>query len=103
MEMLFHYLPYKTAQKFLDRVFTNPPIAFTNIGILDKKQLVFGAAEMTGAYMTGSIKYIPYFQLALSTFDNEATFSVNLYCTQSDRNRISAFLDQFILELQSAM
>jgi NRPS condensation-like uncharacterized protein len=102
METLFDRLPYKTAIKILDKGFTNPPIAFTNIGVLDKDKLVFETAEIKSAYMTGSIKYVPYFQLALSTFDNEAAFSINLYGTQSDRNQIAAFLDQFILELQNA-
>ncbi len=52
--------------------------------------------------MTGSIKYPPYFQLAISTFDNEATLSVNLYGTISDRNQIASFLGKLMLELKNA-
>ena len=103
MELIFSILPYHMAKSMIGKVFSNPPIAFTNIGILDKKQLVFGTAEMTGAYMTGSIKYSPYFQLAISTFDNEATFSANLYGTISDRNQIASFLDKMMLELKNAV
>jgi len=102
MEMAFRLLPYKTARKIVEKSFSNPPIAFTNIGILDKKQLIFGEAEMTGAYMTGSIKYNPYFQLAISTFDDDATFSVNFYGTQSDQNKISLFCDDLAWELRNA-
>lgn len=53
--------------------------------------------------MTGSIKYAPYFQLDISTFDDQATLSVNLYGTQSDRNKVSRFLDDIVHELQSAV
>ncbi|SHH45910.1 hypothetical protein [Clostridium intestinale] len=99
MEKVFDIFPYKLARGIVKKKFTNPLIAFTNIGILDKTRLKFGKVEITKAYMTGSIKYSPYFQLAISTFDNQAILSVNLYGTQSDRNTISFFLDKLVKEL----
>ncbi len=102
LEIAFRIFPYKTARKIVEKIFFNAPIAFTNVGILDKNKLNFGQTKISGAYMTGSIKYIPYFQLALSTFDDEVTFSINLYGTQSDRAKISSFCDKFALELQNA-
>lgn len=100
LEKVFDILPYKIAKAIIDKNFSNPPIALTNIGIIDKKRVTFGKNEIVEAYMTGSIKYNPYFQLAISTFDNQATLSVNLYGTQEDRNKISFFLDKLINELQ---
>jgi NRPS condensation-like uncharacterized protein len=102
MEKVFDIFPYKLARDIIRKKFTNPLIAFTNIGILDKTRLTFGKAAIIRAYMTGSIKYSPYFQLAISTFDDQATLSVNLYGTQSDRNKISLFLDKLVQELQNA-
>lgn len=101
LEKVFDILPYRAAEKIVDKSFSNAPIAFTNIGIIDQSRLLFGKAEITEAYMTGSIKYAPYFQLAVSTFDNQATLSINLYGTQSDRTKISLFLDSIVQELQS--
>lgn len=101
LEKVFDILPYKAAKKIVDKSFSNAPIAFTNIGIIDKSRISFGTAEITEAYMTGSIKYAPYFQLAVSTFDKQATLSINLYGTQSDRIKISLFLDSIVQELQS--
>jgi NRPS condensation-like uncharacterized protein len=103
MELAFNVLPYKAARNFVEKGFSNAPIAFTNIGILDKKFLHFGETEIKEAYMTGSIKYAPYFQLAVSTFDNEVTFSINFHGTQSDRRKISLFCDEFNRELHNAM
>lgn len=101
LEKGFDILPYRTAKRILDGVFTNAKIAFTNIGVLDRDRLSFGSSEMTEAYMTGSIKYSPYFQMAISTYDDQAVLSVNLYGTPSDRKKISGFLDDILLELRS--
>jgi NRPS condensation-like uncharacterized protein len=53
--------------------------------------LQFSGVKVTDAFMTGAIKYRPYFQLAFSTFDNKATFSVNLVCSDKDKNLIDKF------------
>ncbi len=100
LEKVFDIFPYKIARGIVEKKFVNPPIAFTNIGVIDKKKFAFGNIEIIEAYMTGSIKYNPYFQLAVSTFDNVATLSVNLYGNQSDKNKVNIFLDRFINELQ---
>ena len=103
LEKVFDIFPYKTARGIVEKKFVNPLIAFTNIGIIDEKQLAFDNSDIVEAYMTGSIKYNPYFQLAISTFDNVATLSVNLYGTQSDKNKVNIFLDKFINELQASV
>lgn len=103
LEKVFDIFPYKIARAMVLKNFSNPPIAFTNIGIIDKKKITFGEIEITEAFMTGSIKYSPFFQLAVSTFDNIVTLSVNLYGAQSDKNKISAFLDKFVNELQAVI
>lgn len=103
LEKMFDIFPYAAAKGILDKSFSNAPIAFTNIGILDKNRLSFGTSELKGAFMTGSIKYSPYFQMAISTYDNQACLSVNLYGTTSDRKRISDLLDDVILELQTIL
>ncbi len=101
LEKLFTVLPYKTAYDLLKKYFSNPPVAFTNIGILDKNRLVFGSSKMTDSYMTGSIKYVPNFQVSLTTFDDQATLCVNLYGTRNDRQIIIDFLDDFMQKLQN--
>ena len=101
LENLFNSVPYALALPLLKKVFTNPPVSFTNIGILDKQKLAFGTTDMTDAFMTGSIKYPSYFQLSVSTFNDEVVCCVNLYGTESDRRIIASFLDAFMKELGS--
>lgn len=91
LELFYRVLPYKFFKKFLQKVFINPPIFMTNIGIIDRSRLDFGGPA-SSVYITGSVKYHPYFQLALTTFNDELTFSVNFYGTRNDRDRIEAFL-----------
>lgn len=99
LEKVFNLLPYKFAKSIVNKNFSNAPIAFTNIGILDKSRLYFDGSKISNAYMTGSIKYNPYLQLAISTFDNKPTLSINLYGSQTDQEKISAFLDSLLQEL----
>jgi NRPS condensation-like uncharacterized protein len=90
---------FQSDGKAVDPFFSNPTIALTNLGILDKGKLKFGKTEMTGAFTTRPIKYVPYFQIAVSTFDNVMALNANLYGTQADRNKISSFMVAVIAEL----
>ncbi len=103
MEAAFRIIPYRVMGKAVDPFFSNPLIAFTNLGILDKEKLRFGETETTSAFMTSSIKYAPYFQIAVSTFDDVMALSANLYGTQADRDNVSRFLDGIVSELSEAI
>jgi NRPS condensation-like uncharacterized protein len=59
----------------------------------------FGDLRPYDAYLCGSIKYKPHFQLAMSSYEDELTFSVNLYGSASDRDRILSFFDEIQAEL----
>lgn len=103
MEAAFRFMPYRIMGEAVDPFFSNPALAFTNLGILNKEKLKFGKTAMTGAFMTSSIKYVPYFQIAVSTFDDVMVLSANLYGTQADRDKISHFLDGMASELSEAI
>lgn len=84
---------------FLSLGFHNPPIALTNIGLIDKNQLVFDNVKIKNVYINGAIKYNPYFQVAVTTFNNEPTFSINFYGTEKDKEKVNNFLLTFDDEL----
>lgn len=71
----------------------------TNIGILDSERIAFGDRRPRDAFICGSIKHKPYFQLAASAYDGELTLSVNLYGSAADRDRIVAFFDEIDAQL----
>lgn len=99
LEILFGIFPYSIAKKILAKVFNNPTIAMTNIGIIDKNKLVFKGVNIVDTYICGSIKYKPYFQVAVTTFDNEVTLSINFHGTLEDKKKINDFLCAFDEEL----
>lgn len=99
LDTLYRTLGQGIASRALASGMENPLICMTNVGILDSTRLAFGAARPSDAFMCGSIKYRPYFQLAMSTYEGEVTLSVNQYGGAGDRNRILSFLDEIQAEL----
>lgn len=102
LEVLFRVMPYKTAKYLVLKNYNNPPFAMSNIGIIDENRLNFNGLHITDAFMTGSIKYNPLFQLALSTFNNRITFSVAFHGTKADKEKIDRFLNELVEQMPIA-
>lgn len=100
LQTAFRFLPYKISKTVVTKTFKNPPIAMTNIGLIDKKKLFFQGAAIKDAYMNGSIKYKQYFQLAITTFDDVPTLSINLFGSEGDKALVKQFFKIFDNELE---
>lgn len=99
LNLMYRIYGDRIANRLLRSVLKNPLICMTNVGILDSGQVSFGDLRPHGAFLCGSIKYKPYFQLAISSYEDELTLSVNLYGSADDRDRILSFLDEIEEEL----
>jgi NRPS condensation-like uncharacterized protein len=99
LKLIYRALGNATARKLLRSRLKQPFICMTNIGTLEPVRMSFAGALPKDAYLCGSIKYRPYFQLAVSTYDGEITLSVNQYGDEADRERVVAFLDEVGAEL----
>jgi NRPS condensation-like uncharacterized protein len=99
LALLFKLFNGKTAYSIIKKNLKNPYICMTNIGILDQKKLIFEGSPATDAFMCGSIKYRPHFQIALSSFAGRMTFSSNLYGSSEDRRIILNFFSLLDQEL----
>ena len=102
LSLLFSLFGERAAESLLRRGLRHPLLCMTNIGEIDAKRLVFEGCSVASAYVCGSIKYKPHFQLALSGFDGTITLSSNLYGSEEDRNRVDVFLAQVEEELSRA-
>lgn len=102
LDALFHILPLRVLQRMFHRVFKIPVLSYTNLGILKKEALRFGGFAVTGAFLTGAVKYVPYFQVAVSTFDGVMTLSCNLHGTLQDETDIAVFLKEMHDEMAGA-
>ena len=97
--LLYGIFGDRIANRRLKSDLKQPLICMTNVGILDLGAMAFGNLRPNDAFLCGSIKYKPYFQLAMSSYDGQLTLSVNLYGSAVDRDRIRSFLDEIEAEL----
>lgn len=88
----FRLTPFPLLKKLFHKIFKIPVLSYTNLGTADSDRLVFFNLVPTDCYLTGAVKFVPYFQIAVSTYRGECTLSCNLYGTESDRIEINQFL-----------
>jgi NRPS condensation-like uncharacterized protein len=99
LDRTYRFLRDRIANRLLMAKLNHPLISMTNMGILDSSRISLGDQRPSDAFLCGSIKNKPYFQLAVSSFDGELTLSVNLLGSDSDRDRIQSLFDQIEDEL----
>lgn len=92
---IYNLLSFKKLHSIFDKKFTIPVVSYTNLGLLDNELLRFGNTEIKDAYLTAAVKYVPYFQLTMSSYNGSCTISCNMYGTDKDRNRIRSILESF--------
>ena len=99
ISVIYKIFSYKNFKRLIGFGFKHPLIAMTNIGILEEDKLCFRGTPIKNAYMCGSIKYPPYFQLAISSYKESLTLSVNLYGNDNDKESIKNFFELLDNEL----
>jgi NRPS condensation-like uncharacterized protein len=99
LSLVYSVCGERLGSRFLKRALETPLICMTNVGELDSQRLSFKGSPVESAFLCGSIKYKPHFQLALSGFDGTLTLSSNLYGSSKDRQRIDSFLQEVEGEL----
>ena len=92
-------VPYAWRKGLFQHHVSNPHFVFTNLGIIDGDKLRFHHAEINKAYLSGSIKYLPYSQLAVSTFGDSFVFTFNCYGGEEHYQAIEIFLSKLQKEL----
>lgn len=95
LNSFFSVLPKRLASWIIKKVISNPPIAFTNLGIIDESRLNFNGIETEDCFITGSMKVAPNFQVAVSTFQGEVTVGVNMCVSNEEKVLMQKFLTSF--------
>lgn len=99
LDVLFKVFRQKYGYKLLKIGLKSPAICMTNIGVIDESRLKFNNISIENAYVCGSIKYRPHFQMAVSTYCDKMTLSVNLYGSKEDQEKIVKFFDYMDQEI----
>ena len=99
LEIASRLIPFPVMREKFKQSFTVPIVSYTNLGIIDAGRLTFANVAVAGAYMTGAVKYAPYFQISVSTYRDACTLSSNMYGTDEDK----LFIEQFLADVKKAL
>lgn len=94
LQLAFKILSFRYLKSNFYNYFTIPVISYSNLGVLDKNLLNFGSVAVDKIFLTGAIKNKPYFQLTVSTYDNNCVLSCNRYGTPFDKYLIKSYLKE---------
>lgn len=100
LNVIFNVMPFKMGKFVIETCYNKPYIGMSNIGILKEEQMKFGSVLIKDAFITGPIKYPPYFQLSVSSFKDNLTFTAGTGFYEKDEKRVEQFLDNIEKEIQ---
>ena len=82
---LSRFVPLKSLEKLLAKNAGILPEFFSNLGVLDHRNLVFGDNEVMGLYATSSFFPVPYLQVLVCTFRGTTTLAMNRSCSPENK------------------
>lgn len=88
--------PFFIASRIVKLGYSNPLFTMSNMGVLKSEDFDLPGAKATDAFFTGTIKYKPFIQIACTTFDGKATFTVCEKCSGEEKQKIKEFLADFV-------
>lgn len=100
LKLAYGIFPHFISEFAIRLGYTNPYVGMSNIGIINPAEFAFKGLTLIDAFYSGAIKYKPYMQLALTTFQNEITFSVGIRGNDKDAEIFQGFLNDVIKELK---
>lgn len=93
MALAYQVFPFAISQLAVKIGYTNPLVGMSNIGIIRSENIDLVDAPAINAFMTGTVKYKPYMQVACTTFKGVATFTISEKCSDNDLVKMKEFLD----------
>ncbi len=99
LKLAYSVFPHFISEFAIRLGYTNPYIGMSNIGIINPLEFNFNGLTPVDAFYSGAVKYKPYMQLALTTFQNEITFSVGIRGNDEDARIFHRFMKDVIQEI----
>ena len=101
LKLAYTVFPHCISEIAIRIGYTNPYIGMSNIGIINPMEFGFSGLTLVDAFYSGAVKYKPYMQLALTTFQNEITFSVGIRGNDEDAKIFHSFMKDVIQEIKN--
>lgn len=96
LELIYKFFPYQMYKKQVLKRYNIPRTSLTNMGVIDDALLDFAGHTVLDVFISGSLKFAPYFQVAATTFRGELTLSTNLHGTEKDFEFQLALLEEIV-------
>ena len=93
MALAYQIFPFAISQLAVKIGYTNPLVGMSNIGIIKSEYIDLVDAPAMNAFITGTVKFKPYMQVACTTFKGAATFTISERCSDKDLETMKAFLE----------
>jgi len=78
LRLINNKLPSYLINRILKKGYSIFPISYTNIGEIDNQHLTFNNITITNCFVTGTYRYPPDFQIAISTFKGVCSLNCTL-------------------------
>lgn len=96
LKLAYTILPHDVAEMAIKIGYDNPLIAVSNIGLLDDKRLTPSGLRLVDGFMSGAVKYKPFFLMSITTLLNRVTLSTAIRGNQRDVDIANKYFDLVI-------
>lgn len=100
LKLAYTILPPDIAEFAIKIGYDNPLIAVSNIGLLDDKKLSFDKLTLVDGFMSGAVKYKPFFLMSLTTLLNKVTLSTAIRGNDKDVAIANRYFDLILKNLE---
>lgn len=99
LKLAYTVLPFKISETAIKIGYLNPLMGMSNIGLLEPGKFSLGGKLPVDGFMTGAIKYKPYMQLAMTTFNGAVTMTIAVRCNDEDEKTVNRCFDLIIANI----
>lgn len=93
LNLAYTIFPHDIAEFAIKAGYTNPLIAVSNMGVLDDKKLTFDGLRLVDGFISGAVKYKPFFLMSVTTLKNKVTLSTAIRGNQKDVDIANRYFD----------
>ncbi len=100
LKLAYTIFPQDIAEFAIKAGYTNPLIAVSNMGLLNEQQLTFDGMKLVDGFISGAVKYKPFFLMSVTTLMKKVTLSTAIRGNQKDVDIANRYFDLVIKNIK---
>ena len=93
LKLAYTIFPQDIAEFAIKAGYDNPLLAVSNMGLLDEKAYTFDNLELKDGFISGAVKYKPFFLMSVTTLQNRVTLSTAIRGNDKDVEIANRYFD----------